>query len=176
MASSARGMVAVSSPRSSRREAADELSQSVHIPAISGENAHILQTRGELLVYFGGRGRAQLDSIPLDADVGSPFERQVWALLRRIPYGRTRSYGELARMLGRPRAARAVGRCNAKNPWAIVVPCHRVLGSDSSLTGYSGGLTMKRRLLELEGVDLTALRAKVLAAVPRRKRGHAGRN
>lgn len=169
-------MVAVTSPRSFRREAADELKQCVRRPARHGENNHMRRAQGALVRYFRGGGPAGFALIPLDPDVGTPFERQVWSLLRRIPFGQTRTYHELAQKLGRPRAARAVGRCNAKNPWAIIVPCHRVLGTDASLTGYSGGLGMKRRLLELEGVDLTALRAKVLAAVPGRKRGHARRH
>ena len=98
---------------------------------------------------------------------GTPLQRQYWQLLREIPYGETRTYHELARALGRPRAARAVGQCNARNPWAIVVPCHRVIGENASLTGYAGGLEMKRRLLELEGIQVTALRAMTsLSATP----------
>jgi len=81
---------------------------------------------------------------------GGPFEREVWAELRRIPYGTTASYGELARGLGRPTAARAVGAANGRNPIAVIVPCHRVIGSDGSLTGYAGGLERKHALLALE--------------------------
>lgn len=82
---------------------------------------------------------------------GTPFQRQVWAALRRIPPGDTITYGELARELGRPSAARAVGAINARNPVAIVVPCHRMIGADASLTGYAGGLWRKRWLLRHEG-------------------------
>ncbi|HEY0513475.1 MAG TPA: MGMT family protein, partial [Thermoanaerobaculia bacterium] len=82
---------------------------------------------------------------------GTPFERSVWDELRRIPFGETRSYGEIAQAIGRPGAARAVGRANGANPIPIVVPCHRVIGSDGSLTGFGGGLEAKSRLLEIEG-------------------------
>ena len=81
---------------------------------------------------------------------GTPFYREVWRELERIPYGRTISYGRLARRLGKPGAARAVGTANGRNPLPIVIPCHRVIGSDGSLTGYGGGLRFKRALLELE--------------------------
>ncbi|AUH52089.1 methylated-DNA--[protein]-cysteine S-methyltransferase [Chromobacterium sp. ATCC 53434] len=81
---------------------------------------------------------------------GTPFQQQVWATLRRIPYGSTVSYGELARVLGTPDGARAVGRANATNPIALIVPCHRVLGADGSLTGYAGGLPLKAALLRFE--------------------------
>lgn len=100
----------------------------------------------QLAEYFAGT-RATFD-LPL-APHGTPFERRVWAALREIPCGETRSYGELARALGS--SARAVGRANARNPIAIVVPCHRVIGADGSLTGYAGGLAAKRALLEHEG-------------------------
>jgi methylated-DNA-[protein]-cysteine S-methyltransferase len=82
---------------------------------------------------------------------GSPFERSVWAMLRAIPPGHTRSYGEIARLLGDPDKARAVGVANARNPLAIIVPCHRVIGADDSLTGYAGGLERKEWLLRHEG-------------------------
>jgi len=81
---------------------------------------------------------------------GTPFEQQVWQAVARIPYGSTRSYGELARELGDPRLAQAVGAANARNPLCIVIPCHRVVGADGSLTGYAGGLERKRFLLNLE--------------------------
>ncbi|MEU3984323.1 methylated-DNA--[protein]-cysteine S-methyltransferase [Streptomyces sp. NPDC026672] len=81
---------------------------------------------------------------------GTPFQRQVWHQLTLIPYGETRTYGQLADALGNPRASRAVGLANGRNPLGIVVPCHRVVGSDGSLTGYGGGLPRKRSLLDLE--------------------------
>jgi methylated-DNA-[protein]-cysteine S-methyltransferase len=101
----------------------------------------------QLAAYFAGRLRTF--DLPL-APRGTPFQRQVWDALTTIPYGETTSYGELADRLGRPGSARAVGAANGANPIAIVVPCHRVVGSDRSLTGYAGGLGAKRHLLALE--------------------------
>ena len=98
--------------------------------------------------YFKG-DLAALDEIAVDAG-GTPFQRRVWALLRRIPPGTTTSYAALARKLGKPRAFRAVGLANGANPVAVVVPCHRVVGSQGSLTGYGGGLERKRWLLDHE--------------------------
>jgi methylated-DNA-[protein]-cysteine S-methyltransferase len=98
--------------------------------------------------YFAGR-RERFD-LPL-APTGTEFQLSVWQGLRKIPYGRTWSYAELARRIGRPRAMRAVGAANGANPLPIVVPCHRVIGADGSLTGFGGGLPAKRLLLELEG-------------------------
>ena len=99
-----------------------------------------------------GSGRELLLDLPLDETGIAAFRRQVHALTRRIPYGQTRSYGELASLLGQPGAARAVGAAEAQNPFAPIVPCHRVLGSQGALTGFSahGGLDSKRRLLLIE--------------------------
>ena len=101
----------------------------------------------QLNAYFAGTLR-QFD-LPL-APAGTPFQQRVWQALREIPYGQTVSYGELAREIGRPAAVRAVGAANGRNPLAIVVPCHRVIGSDGRLVGYGGGLPAKSLLLELE--------------------------
>jgi O-6-methylguanine DNA methyltransferase len=90
---------------------------------------------------------------------GTPFQLQVWQELRRIPYGETRTYGEIARAIGHPGAARAVGAANGANPIAIIVPCHRVIGSDGALTGYGGGLPTKAWLLSLEGAITPACKA-----------------
>jgi methylated-DNA-[protein]-cysteine S-methyltransferase len=98
--------------------------------------------------YFERR-RRHFD-LPLDSG-GTPFQRRVWEALRKIPYGEKRSYGEIAREVGRPDATRAVGAANGANPLPIVVPCHRVVGADGSLTGFGGGLEVKRFLLDLEG-------------------------
>jgi methylated-DNA-[protein]-cysteine S-methyltransferase len=106
--------------------------------------------RERLEAYFGGEVSA-LDAIDV-ATGGTPFQRAAWAALRAIPPGVTISYGELAARLGRPRAVRAVGLANGANPIGIVVPCHRVIGADASLTGYGGGLERKRWLLSHEGV------------------------
>jgi len=101
----------------------------------------------QLAGYFAGR-RTSFD-LPL-APAGTEFQRRVWAGLLAIPYGQTISYGELARRIGSPAASRAVGLANGRNPIAVVVPCHRVIGSDGSMTGYGGGLDRKRFLLALE--------------------------
>ncbi len=99
--------------------------------------------------YFAGDIRA-LERVPV-ATVGTAFQRKVWAALQRIPAGETRSYGQLAAEIGEPDAARAVGLANGQNPIAIVIPCHRVIGADGSLTGFGGGLPRKRWLLTHEG-------------------------
>lgn len=104
--------------------------------------------RDQLTEYFAGE-RKEFD-LPLRLD-GSPFQLQVWNALLEIPYGATTSYGEIARRVGREGAARAVGLANGQNPIAVIVPCHRVIGADGSLTGYGGGLERKQLLLGLEG-------------------------
>jgi len=110
--------------------------------------------RAQLRQYFSGRRHAfELDL----AAAGSPFELAVWAALRQIPYGTTTSYGALAQRIGHPSAARAVGLANGRNPIAVIVPCHRVIGADGSLTGFGGGLERKRFLLDLESGVLPLL-------------------
>lgn len=102
---------------------------------------------GQLQAYFAG-DRIEFE---LDLDlVGTTFQRRVWQALQTIPYGETRSYGEIATQIGSPGASRAVGLANGHNPIGIIVPCHRVIGANGSLTGYGGGLERKRMLLELE--------------------------
>jgi len=105
----------------------------------------------QLEEYFAGK-RRKFD-LPLDPQ-GTQFQRLVWNALLKIPYGETRSYKQIAQMVGNPKACRAVGMANNKNPIWIVIPCHRVIGADGSLTGYGGGLEMKQRLLELEKADI----------------------
>ena len=107
----------------------------------------LLETRRQLETYFAGRLR--VFALPLGAR-GTPFQLQVWEALRAIPYGVIVSYSELARRIGRPSAARAVGRAVGQNPLAIVVPCHRVVGAGGALTGFAWGIERKRWLLELE--------------------------
>ncbi len=102
---------------------------------------------GQLREYFAGR-RTRFD-LPL-APGGTAFQQSVWRALAQIPYGELRSYADIAAAIGRPAAVRAVGAANGRNPLPIVVPCHRVIGSDGSLTGFAGGLDIKRRLLALE--------------------------
>ena len=115
---------------------------------LNEDNSHNRRLISQLDAYFSGKGRRF--NIPLDLQ-GTSFQRQVWNLLCLIPWGETRSYGQVAQALGIPKAARAVGRAVGTNPVSIVVPCHRVIGSDGSLTGYGGGLDRKVSLLELEG-------------------------
>lgn len=105
-----------------------------------------------LAAYFSG-DLAALDSLPV-ACVGTDFQRRVWRALREIPCGATATYGELAAHIGNPKAVRAVGLANGANPVGIVVPCHRVIGADGSLTGFGGGLERKRWLLAHEGAEL----------------------
>lgn len=109
--------------------------------------APFAQACEQLSAYFAGR-LTEFD-LPL-APRGTAFQLTVWRALRDIPYGATISYAELARRIGRPQASRAVGHSNARNPISIIVPCHRVIGADRSLTGYAGGLERKRMLLEHE--------------------------
>lgn len=124
-----------------------------HVPEISPDWSHdsnhplLTHARRELDAYFAGELRTF--TVPLAAQ-GSAFQQLVWAALMTIPYGETRSYGEQARTLGRPAAVRAVGAANGKNPIGIIVPCHRVIGANGTLTGYAGGLNAKRFLLKLE--------------------------
>jgi methylated-DNA-[protein]-cysteine S-methyltransferase len=108
----------------------------------------LARTARQLDEYFAG-DRQEFD-VELDSESGTEFQRTVWAALRGIPYGQTVSYAELARRVGRPTAFRAVGLANGRNPISIVVPCHRVVGSGGSLTGYGGGVERKQQLLELE--------------------------
>lgn len=111
-------------------------------------NAPVLeQAKKELTEYFAGTRKTF--SVPLNPR-GTDFQRAVWAALREIPYGETRSYGQIAAQVGNPKAGRAVGMANNRNPIAIIVPCHRVIGADGSLTGYAGGLNVKQELLALE--------------------------
>ena len=95
------------------------------------------------------RGDLKAFDVPMDP-VGTDFQKSVWNALREIPYGTTVTYGAIADAIGKPRAVRAVGRANGSNPIAVIVPCHRVIGANGSLTGYAGGLEKKRRLLDLE--------------------------
>ena len=90
--------------------------------------------------------------MPLEPN-GTEFMKQVWTALCGIPYGKTATYGEIAERVGRPKAARAVGLANNRNPIPIIIPCHRVIGANGSLTGYAGGLDMKKRLLDLEKIE-----------------------
>lgn len=107
----------------------------------------LLEAERQLAEYFSGI-RAEFD-LPLQPE-GSPFQKKVWQALREIPFGQTRSYLELAKAIGSSKACRAVGAANGKNPLSIVVPCHRVVGANGSLTGFAGGLAVKAKLLAFE--------------------------
>lgn len=105
----------------------------------------------QLREYFAGARRTF--DLPL-APHGTAFQQRVWTALRAIPYGETRTYGELAAAIDSPNASRAVGMANHRNPIPIVIPCHRVIGANGTLTGYAGGLEVKRKLLALEGINI----------------------
>jgi methylated-DNA-[protein]-cysteine S-methyltransferase len=108
----------------------------------------------QLRAYF----RGELKQFDLRLEMrGTEFQKSVWEELRKIPYGETRSYGQVAEIIGNPKAMRAVGAANGQNPIAIIVPCHRVIGSSGSLTGFGGGMDCKKRLLELEKGQITLL-------------------
>ena len=115
--------------------------------AVPGEHPILAQAKRELDEYFDGK--REVFSLPLVLD-GTPFQTAVWNALREIPFGVTTSYEQIAVRIGKPGAARAVGRANGDNRIAIIVPCHRVIGSNGNLTGYGGGMQRKRRLLDLE--------------------------
>ncbi|MEG1682627.1 MAG: methylated-DNA--[protein]-cysteine S-methyltransferase [Oscillospiraceae bacterium] len=116
-------------------------------PGVSEESPLLEETARQLAAYF--RGERRVFDLPLSPS-GTDFQRRCWAALGEIPYGETRSYGQQAALAGSPRAVRAVGGANHRNPIAIVIPCHRVVGADGSLTGYGGGLATKQFLLDLE--------------------------
>ena len=126
----------------------EDLQKRLNAVILAGENHHIRQLKKELAEYFSG-DRKEFD-VALDIP-STPFRQKVWELLLEIPYGKTASYMEQAKKLGNPKAVRAVASANGHNRIAIVIPCHRVIGSDGSLTGYAGGLDRKKWLLELEG-------------------------
>ena len=111
-------------------------------------NPFLIQTEAELTDYFAGKRNAF--TVPLDFN-GTGFQKSVWQALLTIPFGETRSYGQIAAQLGKPSASRAVGAANGKNPISIIAPCHRVIGTNGKLIGFAGGLETKAHLLALEG-------------------------
>jgi len=115
------------------------------------DTAHFATVKTQLAAYFAGERKTfDVDLFPQ----GTPFQMQVWSALLEIPYGEVVSYGWIARRIGRPDAVRAVGAANGRNPISIIIPCHRVIGKNGTLTGYGGGLDLKRRLIQLENPDL----------------------
>jgi methylated-DNA-[protein]-cysteine S-methyltransferase len=125
----------------------------VRLGAMAEEPDHpvLAEAEAQLREYFAGT-RTRFD-LPLDAE-GTDFQKRVWEQLLAIPFGETRTYGEIARAIGSPNAVRAVGGANGRNPLSIVAPCHRVIGGNGTLTGFAGGLEAKRYLLALEGLEL----------------------
>ena len=123
-----------------KRVRLDESTENLYHPVL-------VRSEGELKEYFAGR-RSEF-SIPLDLR-GTSFQKQVWEALLGIPFGETRAYGQLAAQLGNPKATRAIGAANGRNPISVIVPCHRVIGSSGALTGFGGGLHAKAHLLRLE--------------------------
>lgn len=111
------------------------------------ETALLRETKKQLAAYFSGE-RHEF-TVPLEP-IGTPFQQSVWHALRHIPYGHTTNYGAIAQQIGRPKAARAVGMANNRNPIPIIIPCHRVVGANGALVGYGGGLALKRQLLDIE--------------------------
>lgn len=125
----------------------------VRLGELEEKNDHpiLLETERQLTDYFAGK--LTRFNLPLDF-AGTEFQKKVWEALTTIPFGETRSYGEIARQIGNPQAVRAVGAANGKNPISIVAPCHRVIGTNGKLTGFAGGLEAKALLLGLESKDL----------------------
>jgi len=144
LVSSQRGVICVKSETRVAARLAQWEKESIRIQDGNGHNHKVAI---ELDAYFAGNLRQF--SVPLDLR-GTDFQRRVWELLLGIPYGETRSYGQIASALGRPTASRAVGRATGTNPIAIIVPCHRVIGANGELVGYGGGLDKKQALLDLE--------------------------
>jgi methylated-DNA-[protein]-cysteine S-methyltransferase len=141
LVASDKGLVAILWENDSpRRVRLSELVEDEHHPVL-------VETERQLEEYFAGKRKAF--SVALDMR-GTRFQKDVWEALLAIPFGETRSYGQLANQLGNPRATRAVGAANGRNPVSIIVPCHRVIGASGKLTGFAGGLDAKARLLGLE--------------------------
>jgi methylated-DNA-[protein]-cysteine S-methyltransferase len=124
-------------------------SRRVPLGAMTRDDGHpvLVQTRHQLGQYFAGK--LQRFMLPLNF-VGTDFQKQVWQALLTIPFGETRSYGQIAQQIGKPKAVRAVGAANGRNPISIITPCHRVIGSNGKLTGFAGGLEAKACLLQIE--------------------------
>jgi methylated-DNA-[protein]-cysteine S-methyltransferase len=158
LAATPKGVAAVVLPKPSRRAAERDLQHAGTVDETSSNGAgrataiHLKTARAAVEAYLDGKARSF--DLPLDLEGRTPFQVKVWQALRAIPYGRVRSYGWVARKIGKPKAARAVGAACGANPVPLLVPCHRVVAGDGSLGGFSGGLPNKKRLLRLEGIRL----------------------
>lgn len=157
IAESSKGIQAIVLPKRSKRAVESDLRAQSKEPLQQEESAQLEAARDQLLDYLAGR-RNTFD-VPIDLSQGTSFQRQVWRTLQRVPFGKLRSYQWIAARVGGRHYARAVGNAVGANPLPIVVPCHRIVAHDASLGGFSGGLSMKRKLLLLEGT-LPMLRSK----------------
>lgn len=145
-----KGIDAIVLPKRSKRAVESELRAMGGSPFAQGSSARLEAARSQLLEYLAG-ARATF-AVPIDCSRGTPFQRRVWRVLRGVPFGKLRSYQWLAVRVGGRQYARAVGHAVGANPVPILIPCHRIVGQDLSLGGFSGGLPMKRKLLAHEGV------------------------
>jgi O-6-methylguanine DNA methyltransferase len=147
VASSDRGLVRVMLPDESRTDPISYLQKHFPDATLVESKERNREIAHQLLEYFNGTRKEF--ALLLDLR-GTDFQKSVWEAVRKVPYGQTRSYGEIAKAIGNPKAVRAVGAANGANPIPIVIPCHRIIGSDGSMTGFGGGIPLKRRLLDLE--------------------------
>ena len=141
--------------REMRRSVDDWIRKKLHAEFVEQSDKVLEQTMKQVDEYLNGN-RKKFD-IPL-LMVGTDFQKRVWQALMRVPYGATSTYGQIAEVIGSPKAVRAVGNATSVNPISIIVPCHRIIGGDGGLVGYGGGLSVKRRLLELERSNLAERR------------------
>jgi methylated-DNA-[protein]-cysteine S-methyltransferase len=148
---SVRGLMAVTLPRATEAETLSRLPAGSGLDPQAVPGLDVMALSDKLQRYF--HGEVVTFDEPLDPTIGTDFQRRVWAITRAIPRGQRRTYGEIAREAGSPGAARAVGQSMARNPWPVIVPCHRVVGHDGRLTGFGGGLDMKEQMLAMEGAD-----------------------
>ena len=149
IAESSKGIQAIVLPKGSKRTVESELSAQSNESLQRGESGRLEVARRQMLDYLAGK--RQTFDVPLDLSRGTAFQRQVWRVLLRVPYGKLRSYQWIATRVGGPQHARAVGNAVGANPIPIMIPCHRIVAQDATLGGFSGGLSMKRKLLSLEG-------------------------
>ena len=147
IASSAKGFVRILLPNEGNPDLVSRLRNDFPEHTLVEDREKNQKAVDQLNEYF--RGARTVFSLPLDLR-GTPFQKTVWNAVTRVPYGQTRSYGQIARQVGKPKAFRAVGMANRTNPIPIAVPCHRILGADGSLTGFGGGIPLKEKLLKLE--------------------------
>ena len=145
------GLRAITLPQTTREQALDAVGERVKQAELSTESFSGLEQK--LKGYYAGTKTAFIEK--LDFSNATPFQRQVWEAAKLIPCGETRSYGWIAQQIGKPKAARAVGSALGKNPFLVIVPCHRVIAGDGTLGGFGGGLPMKQKLLKLEKEGLS---------------------